>query len=435
MASLAQSLPAPGGRSTWLWQWLREELTPYSGRTLLVARMVLAAALVMIINMTFRLPYGAYSALYALTLSRESLEETKRAVWMIVLGFALAGAYVLAAGMLVAGDPMLRFLWVAATLFLIFYAVSATSNYGAAIRFGYLAVIAIPLWDRYITADAKVTGTLWLVGTLIMASVISLLLEMGFAALRGGDDLMDPLVERLACLEELLRSCANGRPVNRAMQSALTRFAMLGTSRLRRLLHRSNKGPQFVQELGALVALTGRLVDLGANLTYFLAHVSDADRKRIRAVAERIGRIRKRLVNHQVPRAVESGSQPEAWPHIPLLGEIEKTVSLIPEIFSGSQSLRVFEPQPEGGRPSSLAPGPLFNPEHVKFGLRGCVAASLCYIVYNALFWPEISTAMTTCFLTALSTIGASHQKQVLRFAGAVIGGFVIGLGAQVFIL
>jgi len=42
---------------------------------------------------------------------------------------------------------------------------------------------------------------------------------------------------------------------------------------------------------------------------------------------------------------------------------------------------------------------------------------------------------MTTCCLTALTTIGASHQKQFLRFAGALIGGFVIGIGAQVFIL
>ena len=71
----------------------------------------------------------------------------------------------------------------------------------------------------------------------------------------------------------------------------------------------------------------------------------------------------------------------------------------------------------------------------MKFGLRGCLATSLCYIAYNALFWPEISTAVTTCLLTALTTIGASHQKQVLRFGGAVIGGFVLGMGAQIFIL
>ena len=42
---------------------------------------------------------------------------------------------------------------------------------------------------------------------------------------------------------------------------------------------------------------------------------------------------------------------------------------------------------------------------------------------------------MTTCLLTALSTIGASRQKQILRFAGAIVGGFVIGMGSQIFIL
>jgi multidrug resistance protein MdtO len=77
----------------------------------------------------------------------------------------------------------------------------------------------------------------------------------------------------------------------------------------------------------------------------------------------------------------------------------------------------------------------LSSPEHVKFGLRGCFAASLCYIAYNSLFWPEISTAVTTCLLTALSTVGSSRQKQVLRFAGALVGGLGIGMGAQIFVL
>ena len=82
-----------------------------------------------------------------------------------------------------------------------------------------------------------------------------------------------------------------------------------------------------------------------------------------------------------------------------------------------------------------FVPGALSNLEHVKFGLRGCLAASLCYVTYTSLFWPGISTAITTCLLTALSTMGASHQKQILRFGGALIGGGVIGMGAQIFIL
>ena len=41
---------------------------------------------------------------------------------------------------------------------------------------------------------------------------------------------------------------------------------------------------------------------------------------------------------------------------------------------------------------------------------------------------------MVTCIFTALTTVGASRQKQVLRFLGAVIGGFVFAMGAQVFL-
>jgi len=63
------------------------------------------------------------------------------------------------------------------------------------------------------------------------------------------------------------------------------------------------------------------------------------------------------------------------------------------------------------------------------------LTAGLCYIIYNGVDWPGISTAVTTCFLTALSTVGSSRQKQVLRISGAVVGGFLIGMGSQVFIL
>jgi hypothetical protein len=71
----------------------------------------------------------------------------------------------------------------------------------------------------------------------------------------------------------------------------------------------------------------------------------------------------------------------------------------------------------------------------LKLALKGCFAASLCYIIYTSIAWPGISTAVTTCLLTALSTIGASRQKLILRFAGALVGGFLIGMGSQMFIL
>jgi multidrug resistance protein MdtO len=76
------------------------------------------------------------------------------------------------------------------------------------------------------------------------------------------------------------------------------------------------------------------------------------------------------------------------------------------------------------------------NPEHFRFALKGCFAVSACYVIYNSIDWRGMGVpVMLTCFLTAFSTIGTSRQRQVLRFAGFVVGGLLIGMGAQVFIL
>jgi multidrug resistance protein MdtO len=436
MAAIAQSLPDSNSRFAWLWKFFRDEMAPYPGRVALVARMVTAATVVMIVTLTFRIPDGAYGAIYALALSRESLESTASAARDMAIGFVLAGAYVLVGAMLVLDNPMLRFLWVVGTLFLVFYLMSALSSYGASARFGYLIIITIPLWDRHIPAEPKVEGTLWAVGTITGAAAVTLLLEMVFAAFRGTDDLIEGIAERLECVEELLAYYAGGRAVETAAQTMIRRLAVVGTSRLRRMLQRSNYEPQHEQQMGAVVALVGRLVDIAANLGQFTGRISDEDSQRTSKIAQNIAGIRAALTRGVVPRLTESGES-ETPSDFLLLQEIEKTVGLIPKVFTDAQSLSVYAPLPPGTLESAtpfLAEA-LSNFEHVKFGLKGCLAASLSYVTYNALFWPEISTAVTTCLLTALSTIGASRQKQTLRFAGALVGGFVIGMGAQVFIL
>src|ERR1700733_12971925 len=110
MATIAQSLPESRGPLTWFWEFLYEELTPYPGRVSLVARMVIAATLVMIIAMTFRIPYGAYGAVYALNITRESPQTTLKTVKTIVVAFVLGGIYVLIGALFFVENPNLRFL-------------------------------------------------------------------------------------------------------------------------------------------------------------------------------------------------------------------------------------------------------------------------------------------------------------------------------------
>jgi len=433
MALLAQSAPAPPRPTAWFREFLKNELTPYPERAALVARMVIAATILMLITMTFRMPYGAYAALYALTISRESPQTIGKAVTSIVAAFVLGGAYVLISAYFFSGDPLLRLLWVIGSLFISFYAISTMTNYGASSRFGYLIVITVPLWDSQITTELRVENTLWAIWAITIASVVAGLGGLVFGAIRPGDDLVRSIAERLASVEALLTYYSADRPVDDITEKRITQLAMLGTSRLRRILRRSTYSEQYREQMGAVVVLVGRLVDIAANLTR--VQVATDDRLRIQALAASISSVHADLLSGSVPGRLEFNDKSEPSADVPLLGEMERVISLIPAVFSGSMTEYVPSP-PADERPSTIfVADALSNPEHLKFGLKGCLAASLCYIIYNSVDWPGISTAITTCLLTALSTVGASRQKQFLRFAGALAGGVVVGMGAQVFIL
>jgi len=63
------------------------------------------------------------------------------------------------------------------------------------------------------------------------------------------------------------------------------------------------------------------------------------------------------------------------------------------------------------------------NPAHVHFALKVTFAAMFCYIIYSAIDWSEIHTALITCTFIALESTGATLHKGVLRMGGCVIGG------------
>jgi multidrug resistance protein MdtO len=436
MGTIAQSLSGPARTSSWFWGFLKEELAPYPGRVSLVLRMVTASTLVVIIGMTFRIPYTAFAALFALVLSRESIEATAKAARALVIGVVLGAGYVIFGALFTLGNPMLRFLWVCGSLFLVFYTLRALSNYAAVARFAYLIIITIPLWDSQASAESKVETTLWAAGAITIGSVVTFLMELVFASFHPHDDLSEAVMERLIPVEELLNHYAEGNEIPAATRSDLTRLATVGTSRLRSILQRSDFASRHQQRVAALVALVGRLVDIAANLLQFTNYIPSNDRNRVRKDAQNIAEIRAILSNRASPRVIAPAVD-DAPASLPLLGELETTLSLIHNVFTNAESPDLYTPSPSSDhrQVATLVRGTLSDPEHIKFALQGCLAAGLCYVIYNALFWPGISTAITTCYLTALTTIGASHQKQFLRFAGALIGGLVIGIGAQVFIL
>jgi multidrug resistance protein MdtO len=437
VATLAPTFPKSFTPLVWIKEFLKEELAPYPGRAALVARMTIAATIVMLLSMTFQMPYGAYAAIYALTISHESAEATAKASRTLIVAFALSVLYVLIGAMFFLHDPNLRLIWVVVTFFLVFYVLSAMTNYTAAARFGYLVIITIPLWDRPVPAESRIEGTLWAFGAISLGTLVTVAVERIYAELKADDLILQPLGDRLAVAEELLNCYAGGLPVDERTKDRITRFAVVGTSAMRGTLRRSAYPPAYREQMNAVIALVGRLVDTAANAASLSSNLPDNARDRIRSLAGYIRTVRGELLSGNVPNLIEVQDEAQHLAGAPLFVEMEKTVSLIPEAFVGGLSLADYAPLQSSGDPGVrlFRPDALSNSEHLRFGLRGCFAASLCYLLYNAKAWPGISTAITTCFLTALSAIGSSHQKQLLRISGAIVGGVLLGIGAELFIL
>jgi multidrug resistance protein MdtO len=436
MATLAQNIGALPSTAQWFWTFLKQELAPYPGRAGTVARMVIAATLAMIVCMTFRIPFGFQAAVYALVVSRENHRSTLKSAGMMSGLTAVTAAYVLISVWFVISVPVLHFLWIVLTFFIAFYALTTITNYVAVTMFTNMISVSVPLWDRHVSAETNVEDTLWVVLAAAIGVVATAAVELVFARTKAGDDVVLPVAERLAAIESLLASYAAGRQVDSRTEEKIATLEMQGTSILRRILRRSDYSAHYRVQMSGVVAVVARLVDIAAALTQLRFAPSRNDQQQWQTLAARIASIRSDLLERRIPGPIRFDLDGGLSRGVPLLHEMQETVALIPHIFAGSRSMDEYLP-PTDDNPQSklLVPDALTNPEHLKFALKGCLAASLCYILYNAIAWPGISTAVTTCLLTALSTIGSSRQKQILRFAGAVVGGFLVGMGSQIFIL
>jgi multidrug resistance protein MdtO len=425
----------------WFWNFLKTELTPYPGRLWVVGRVTMAATIVMLLVMTFQLPGGFLGAIFTLFLSRENPTATFRAGWKTVAGFLCATAYTAFGVRLLLDDPMTHFLWVALSLFLSFYFLRIVADVGMGVAFGFMVSGAISLWDETtINVNARLENTLWLAGVVALGVVVTVVVEYVFRRVHPVTDLEEGFEERLKTIETVLRCAAADQPLDDKTEKRLMLYASVGTSRLRRLIVRSEFSVHFKAQMSTAIALVGRMVDIAASFRLALAErtepIEETDRQRVLRLAEQVSVVCRELMQKQLPTRIPRPLH-EQPSNLPFLPTMERTVALIPDAFAGSQSVQQFVTSPleEPHREHFFTADAFTNPGHLQFALRGTLAAMVCYMTYTAIDWPGLSTAVATCFITALSTIGSSRQKQILRLGGAIIGGIVFGMGAQVFVL
>ena len=434
---ISREQEARGATFLWFREFIRWEIAPYPGRVNTVVRMTVTATLAMLIVVTFRIPSGFLAALYAILLARENLAATWRAGRVLVLGFVAASLYTLLGMILFRGYPITHFLWVIGSLYLVFFVIRTSTNYAAAAAFAIPVGITLPLWDRSLPSQVQVEGTLWPVLIIAIGAGVTVGIEALYRIFDRSDPLITSVDDLLLVVQQIAESIASLHAPPKSILDRVTQYQMTGTGRLRVTLQRQGVDPTRRAQRSALISLTGRLIGLAADLVGSPVQPGNDDVTRLRALSQRLVEIRTKL---REPGGILASSvvldgQPSS--RLPMLQEIERIVALITEILQRDETANPRQNPPEREWWQALfLPDVFENPEYRRFAFAGCLAASICYILYNALDWPGIGqTCVITCIVTALTTIGNSVQAQFLRLAGFVAGGLILGISAQILIL
>jgi multidrug resistance protein MdtO len=313
----AQSETLPRGidqASKWFWNFIKAELTPYPGRAWVAARMTVSATIVMVLVVTFRIPEGFQGAIFTLIISRENPAETFFSGFRTVVGFLIGTLYTLFSIRMLIDDPLTHFLWIVGTFFLFFYLLRIVADYGTAAALGFGVLGSISLWDdNTLNRNTQVENTLWLAGVVALGVVVTIAVEYVFRRAHPVTDLTEGIEARMQTVEDVLRSAASEQPLESEQEKKLSLYATVGTSRLSRLVLRSEYSRHFKTQMGATIALVRRLVDIAANFELALSErtevIDPADRQRCQVLADEVAEVRKSLTLRQLPTGIKRPSQ------------------------------------------------------------------------------------------------------------------------------
>jgi len=398
--------------------------------------MIIAAVLTTIVIVTFRIPYGAIGVNCAFILSRENLRSTAKSGFYFIFAFAAWVALLPVGARMFASVPLTHFLWEAVTVFVCFFLLKTLAYFPLATGVVVVGTATLAIWYLPGPAELNIELTLWQILATAIGAAITIVVEVVFRYFAPENRLTDGIRDRLRSIETLLESLGGDASNTRSAAAQVMQYAVTGASMLRQEVARSHLSALERSKRNALIALVGRSIDISAGLAVEGQHVEQVYRERARGLAARILVLRRLIEN---PGSSERVAQwaPRPGQDSSPFSELETTIHLIASVVeaNGSPGLGSGFPEETASADRLFVSDAFSNPEYLRFALAGTAASMLCYIIYVGLSWPGISTAVTTCALTALSDIGSSRQKQLLRIVGASIGGFVFGLGSQIFIL
>jgi len=416
-------------------------MAPVPGRMAGSLRFALATALAALLLLILQPPVGfiAPSMFMMFLVPRDSPKLCFKACLVLLSGAAVGTIAALVLMGATGDDPVARVVGLAVFTLLAAFFSRTSAIPGLPMSFGCLAFMVISLWEYKIRAEKILHLSLWPMGTLATVALSVVVVEFLFNRSDPVIRLRSEIEARCAAfggLLHLLATHAEAEEIEK--QSAVVRrYAVTGRGQLHLLLERISKdklcNTEECSRLRALTVTLDRILVLGAGIagTQEFERMDPARLVRIgKAIAAAEGG---RL---EVVQSILGDSPISAYNE---LDRIEQTLhNLAATAKAGGTEVRTEAPPANSGEPHSLKhlllPDAFTNSVHFLYALKTSLCATICYVIYNALGWPGISTCFFTVYFTALSTTGTSNRKLLIRVIGSGIGGMILGIGCLVFV-
>jgi multidrug resistance protein MdtO len=421
-----------------LLEFLRRELAPTPGRGSATFRLTLACLAATIPIFTHRIPLALIVMILMYLITQEDTAATVIGSILGVIGATIGLGVALLAWEISLDIAWLRLCFLILFLFggLFLKRVLTIGALGSAI--GLPAALVMILPDILPPSPEVLTEfVLWLWWCITLGLSVNVGVQL---LLSRGDPLsllQRELATRLGTVAQTLRRLA-GERVAVPERDSLRSLATAGMSRPLALLKTASVIHIWAHErhegLSAIITLTDRLVTSALALEA-LPDFPQAPylHEQLLNVADGCDRMRRAFNELHLPDDwIALADEKNTPPPFSLL-DIERTLDQIAlAVPRYSEELSHSDVAPAEKRTLFL-PDTFDNPEYVRFAIKGTVAAFICYLVFIGFDYPGIYTSVITCFVVALSTIGASNQKGILRFGGAAVGGLT-GLVALVYL-
>ena len=412
MTALAESQ-----RSRPLLEVLAAELAPRAGRWAAVARIATGSTITVVIAMIFQIPQPTYMAYIVFLISKDQKNATVTAALGASAAVTLATLLVLGLEIIDTSEPALRLPLMATATFAAMFTARTFALGPISYLAGFIIVLLQSVTDDVRSPEALTHLTLWTWVVVCVPIAVTVVVDLLFG--QAAATFMDRTVRNV--LMQWERSLASGDDHESLFDWRAQLLPLLEIAQ-----HGSEKRPRAGRITPPVIrALLDALVSFEALPDDLPIAVRDELASRLRACRQAIGSdAAPEMPDSPAPPLQFVGASNEPSPALiaarsalsTLLSATSRPVAPPDKIDAHHPPRRLF------------AADAFSNPANWQFALKTTMAVMISYAIYALLDWPGMRTAIVTCFFVALSSLGETVHKLLLRLSGAVIGGLLSGL-------